>query len=273
MTSAYRSVAGVLCGVLALGVGTVALRAQERDDWVQFRGPGARGVVQASGLPTTWSTTDNVAWVTAIPGLGWSSPIVSGDTVFLTSVTSDDDVETPRPGLYFGGDRGTPTAVHHWMIYAVDVATGELRWARDVHSGVPATSHHLKNTFASETPVTDGDRLYVSFGNIGLFCLDRNGQVLWSREVAPSQTRFGWGTAASPVLHDGRLYVINDNNDQSYLEALSAETGAELWRVDRDEGTIWSTPYVWENDQRTELVTTVGSRGLQTRGQRTWRQS
>ncbi len=253
MMSSRLGVVGV-CGVLWLFA--PGLRAQESDDWVQFRGPGARGVVEETGLPTTWSTTDNVAWVTGIPGLGWSSPIVSGDTVFLTSVISDDDVETPRPGLYFGGDRGTPTAVHHWMIYAVDVATGELRWERDVHSGVPATSHHLKNTFASETPVTDGDRLYVYFGNIGLFCLDWNGQVLWSREVVSSQTRFGWGTAASPVLHDGRLYVINDNNDQSYLEALSAETGAELWRVDRDEGTNWSTPYVWENDQRTELVTT-----------------
>ena len=80
--------------------------------------------------------------------------------------------------------------------------------------------------------------------------------MLWSREVEPSQIRLGWGTAASPVLHDGRLYVVNDNDEQSYLLALSAETGAELWRVDRDEGTNWSTPYVWEHDQRTELVTT-----------------
>ena len=109
MLSISSRLAGAAVIVLALAVVEatlgVALTAQvERDDWVQFRGPGARGVVEESGLPTTWSTTDNVAWVTAIPGLGWSSPIVSGDTVFLTSVTSDDDVETPRPGLYFGGD-------------------------------------------------------------------------------------------------------------------------------------------------------------------------
>ena len=138
----------------------------------------------------------------------------------------------------------------------MDVATGALQWERDVHTGVPTGSHHLKNTFASETPVTDGQRIYAYFGNVGLYCLDMDGQVLWSREVEPSQTRLGWGTAASPVLHDGRLYVVNDNNEQSYLMALSAETGAELWRVDRDEGTNWSTPYVWENERRTELVTT-----------------
>jgi outer membrane protein assembly factor BamB len=228
------------------------------DEWRQFRGPGARGVVlgDASGLPVTWSTTDNVAWASQIPGLGWSSPIVTGDTVFVTSVVSDGDVETPQGGLYFGGDRDAPRGVHHWNVYALDVATGAPRWERTVHSGVPEIAHHLKNTFASETPVTDGERLYVSFGNVGLFCFDLAGQLLWSREVEPSRTRYGWGTAASPVLHDGRLYVVNDNDEQSYLTALSAETGGELWRVDRDEGTNWSTPFVWEHEGRTELVTT-----------------
>ena len=245
-----------LVGVM-LGVGLAApAPPAENDDWVQFRGPGARGVVEDQNLPETWSTTENVAWMADISGLGWSSPIVSGDSVFLTSVVSAAAVEAPQGGLYFGGERPTPTAVHHWMVYAVNVATGALQWERDVHTGVPTGSHHLKNTFASETPVTDGQRIYAYFGNVGLYCLDMDGQVLWSREMEPSQTWLGWGTAASPVLHDGRLYVVNDNNEQSYLMALSAETGAELWRVDRDEGTNWSTPYVWENDQRTELVTT-----------------
>ena len=241
----------VLAGVLALGA-----RPTANDDWPQFRGAGARGVVDETGLPVRWSTTENVAWVTDIPGLGWSSPIVAGGAVFLTSVTSDGDVETPQGGLYYGGDRNTPAEVHHWMVYAVDAATGALRWQREVHRGVPDTAHHLKNTFASETPVTDGERLYVYFGNLGLYCFDLEGQLLWSREIEPSRTRYGWGTAASPVLHDGRLYVVNDNDEQSYLLALSAETGAEIWRVDRDEGSNWSTPFVWEHDLRTELVTT-----------------
>ncbi len=248
-----------LAGVLALTAGAGAQAGQlGNDDWRQFRGPGARGVVDdaGAGLPDTWSTTENVAWASDIPGLGWSSPIVTGGTVVLTSVVSDGEVETPAGGLYFGGDRDAPSSVHQWNVYALDVATGALQWERTVHSGVPETAHHLKNTFASETPVTDGERLYISFGNVGLFCFDLAGQLLWSRDVEPSRTRYGWGTASSPVFHDGRLYVVNDNDEQSYLTALSAETGGELWRVDRDEGSNWSTPFVWEHEGRTELVTT-----------------
>ena len=226
------------------------------NDWPQFRGPGARGVVEGVDLPERWSRSENVTWVSNIPGRGWSSPIVAGDLVLVTAVTSEGEVETPRGGLYGGGERGVPTAVYHWVVYALDVSTGTVRWERELYSGVPATSHHLKNTFASETPVTDGERFYVYFGNVGLYCLDRDGVVLWSRPVGPSQMRNGWGTASSPVLHDGRLYVVNDNDDQSYLMALSAETGAELWRVEREEGSNWSTPYVWKHDGRTELVTT-----------------
>ena len=242
---------------VALMAGVVwGVRLSATDDWVQFRGPGARGVAEDQRLPETWNTTENVAWVTDVPGLGWSSPIVWGDSVFLTSVVSDAEVETPEGGLYFGGERPTPTAVHRWRVYALNVTTGEFRWQRDVRTGVPSRSRHLKNTFASETPVTDGERIYVFFGNVGLYCLDMSGQILWSREMEPVETRLGWGSAASPVLHDGRLYIVNDNDDQSYVMALSAETGAELWRKDRDEGTNWSTPYVWENDKRTELVTT-----------------
>ena len=114
----------------------------------------------------------------------------------------------------------------------------------------------MKNTLATETPVTDGDALFVYFGNLGVFCLDAaDGGLRWSHDVAPAATRLGWGTAASPVLHDGRLYLVNDNDDQSYLLALSAETGNEVWRIPRDEGTNWATPFIWENEQRTEIVT------------------
>ncbi len=226
------------------------------DNWPQFRGSGALGVVDDPTLPMAWSTTDNVEWVVDVPGLGWSSPIVWNDLVIVTGVASEGAVEEPRAGFYFGGERPTPTDEHRWMVLAFSVSTGELRWEQEVYRGIPAGPRHLKNTYASETPVTDGEHIYVYFGNVGLFCLDMTGRVLWSQTFDLVDTRAGWGMASSPVLHEDRVYVVNDNDDQSFLVALSKETGAEIWRVNRDEGSNWSTPYIWQNDLRTELVTT-----------------
>ena len=118
---------------------------------------------------------------------------------------------------------------------------------------MPKHSLHIKNTYASETPVTDGQRVYAYFGNIGLFCYDVNGKELWSKEFGSFKIRYNWGTAASPVLYKDRLYIVNDNDEQSFLVALDKKTGEQIWRVDRDEKSNWATPYIWENKQRTEL--------------------
>jgi len=226
------------------------------DNWPEFRGPGARGVLDGVSFPDTWSASENVAWKADIPGRGWSSPVIWGDTVFLTSVVSLGELEAPKKGLYFGGNRpNAPDTIHQWKIYAIDLKTGALRWEKQVHEGKPLTPRHLKNSYASETPVTDGERLYVYFGNVGLYCLDFAGNMVWEKDMAPVKTRYDWGTAASPVLHDGRLYILNDNEETSYLLALDAKTGNEVWRVNREEGSNWSTPYIWTNSGRTELVT------------------
>ncbi len=224
--------------------------------WPQFRGPGALGVADGSRFPERWGTNENVAWRIETPGRGWSSPIVWGDRVFLTSVISGGTVEPPRKGLYFGGEqKDAPTAMHQWVVICHDLKDGREKWRRVVRQAVPTTPLHIKNTYASETPVTDGERVYAYFGNAGLYCLDLEGQLLWSTNWPPVKTRYGWGSAASPVLHDGRLFVVNDNEDKSYLLALDARTGRQLWRVEREEGSNWATPAVWVHDQGAELVT------------------
>src|SRR5580692_8775824 len=129
-------------------------------DWPQFRGPGSTGVADDPALPDKWSQTENVAWKTANPGVGWSSPNIGGGRIFVTAVISSTDVEKPKKGLYFGGERKAPTDEHRWMVYAVDFATGKIVWEREANRGVPA-ARHLKNSYASETPVTDGERVYV----------------------------------------------------------------------------------------------------------------
>lgn len=226
-----------------------------QNNWPQFRGEQSLGVGANNNLPAVWSTNQNVAWKITVPGWGWSSPIVWGDKIFVTSVIKDGEVEQPKKGLYFGGERPTAsTNLHHWMVYCFDWQDGKKLWEKQVHEGSPSTSVHLKNTYASETPVTDGERVYAYFGNLGLFCLDMNGKEVWSQKFGHFKTRYGWGTAASPVLHKDRLFVVNDNEEKSFLVALDKKTGEQLWRVERDEKSNWATPFVWENEKRTELV-------------------
>lgn len=226
------------------------------DNWPQFRGPGSSGVgADHPGLPEVWSATRNVTWKIPIPGMGWSCPVVWGERIFLTSVLNTTESEEPQKGLYFGGERGDATTEHKWVVYCIDRNSGDILWERVAHQGVPPGGRHIKNTFASETPAVDGDRVYAYFGNTGLFAFTHEGELVWSRNWPAVRIQANWGTASSPVLHEGKLIVVNDNEDQSYLEVLDSKTGETIWRKDRDEKSNWSTPFVWVNDLRTEIVT------------------
>jgi outer membrane protein assembly factor BamB len=142
-------------------------------------------------------------------------------------------------------------------VYDLDFKTGRIRWERELHNAKPPLLRHLKNSYASETPVTDGERLYVYFGSIGLVtALDLNGKLLWTKEIGAFDAGNLYGTAASPVLYRDRLYIVNDNTTQSFLVAFDKKKGDEIWRVNREERGNWSTPVVWENELRTEIVTT-----------------
>jgi outer membrane protein assembly factor BamB len=246
-----KHVVGCLVG-MAVASAFVAARV---DEWPQFRGMNAGVAADDPALPDSWSQTKNIVWSTPVPGTGWSSPVIWGDTIFVTSVVSTGDVEAPKPGLYFGGERPAPTAEHRWMVYAIDFASGRIRWEREVRRARPSAPRHLKNSYASETPVTDGERVYAYFGNVGLFVFDVNGRPLWSKDFGTADMRNGWGTAASPILHQGRLYIVNDNDTRSFLAAFDARTGREIWTVTRDEHSNWSTPFVWSHQGGTEIVT------------------
>ncbi len=224
-------------------------------NWPGFRGPSC-GVVKDEVLPVSWSTTENVVWKVDVPGRGWSCPVVWGDRIFLTTVASEGHMEEARKGLYLGGNRDQASGdVHRWIVYCFDWDSGKILWEKTVHTGKPAQPVHVKNTYASETPVTDGQRVYFYFGNVGVFCFDLEGRELWRKSLEPVKMRYNWGTAASPVLHGDKLFIVNDNEDQSYLLALNKETGQEVFRVNRDEKSNWATPYLWQNAQRIELVT------------------
>ena len=252
----------------------VQLSTANEAHWPQFRGPESLGTSDAAGLPDTWSEKENVRWRTPIAGRGWSSPIVWSDRIFLTTVINTGETEEAKRGLYFGGERmKPPESVHQWKVVCLDLPSGRIVWEQLAHEGVPEMTHHIKNSLASETPVTDGQRLYAYFGNLGIFAYDFAGQLLWSKPMPVYKTRYGWGTAASPVLHGDRLYIVNDNEEDSFLCALDTTTGEEIWRTERpDEKSNWATPYIWENEQRTEIVTpgTQATRSYDLDGKLLW---
>jgi outer membrane protein assembly factor BamB len=236
-----------------VNLGAISAAAQ----WTQFRGSQAGVVDDDPALPDVWTATENVVWKTDMPGWGWSSPIVWGDHIFFTTAISGSTEAQPAKGLYDEHTHIKAVGPHRWIVYDLDFDTGRVRWTRELHSGEPPMTRHLKNTFASETPVTDGDRVYVYFGSIGLVAaLDLKGAVVWKKEFAPVNAGNGYATAASPVLHKDRLYIVNDNTTQSFLMALDKRTGQEMWRTNRQERGNWSTPVIWENNLRTEIVTT-----------------
>jgi outer membrane protein assembly factor BamB len=250
--------------------------------WPQFRGHSGRGISTIATLPTTWSTTINVAWKADVPGRGWSSPIVWGDQVFVTTAISANAFKQPSPGIYGNDyvaelqqqglseeqimeklrirDLESPeeSGDVQYMVYSFDVATGKPRWQQQAFKGRPGGGRHRKNTYASETPATDGERVYALFGNLGLYAYSMDGRLLWTHKIEPHARYLDFGTAASPVVHDGRVYVLDDNQESSAIFALDAKTGAMLWQTPRQASGImrsgWSTPYVWTHAARTEIV-------------------
>src|SRR5687768_12846684 len=266
----------------SVSVPSAALGSEPSVAWPQFRGPAGAGVLAAGKLPITWSAKDNVAWRVEVEGRGWSSPVAWDNTVFLTSAVSPGTFKEPSTGI-FGNDyvaelvkQGlseeevlkrvtardieltTDTGEIRYMVYAFDAKSGKLKWQREANRGAPVGGRHRKNTFASETPATDGERLYAYFGNVGLFAYSLDGKLLWTSRFDPQPMYLDFGTAASPVVQDGRVFVVHDNEGKSFVAAVDARTGKPLWRMDRDikapQGSGWSSPFIWKHKQRTELI-------------------
>ncbi len=252
-------------------------------------------------LPDRWSEGENIAWKVAIPGDGWSSPIVWGDRIYVTSAIVDGPYKEPTTGIFGNGtiaqlikegkspqeagqvvshrDTEKPEEIGSIKrtLYCLDLETGALLWGREVHSGKPVAGRHRKNSYASATPVTNGDQVFAYFQNVGLFAFSADGEPLWEQRFEPHQVYLDFGGGASLAIDPqpramtnssagsasatpmtSQVYVQFDNEDVSFLAAFDQATGDEQWRRVRAEGpgnSGWSTPLVWRNSVRTEIVT------------------
>jgi outer membrane protein assembly factor BamB len=148
--------------------------------WPSFRGPNASGVTSGMNLPEHWDGArgENVLWRTPIPGLAHSSPVVWGDRLFVTTAISSKPDATFRPGLYGDGDASDDRTPHRWVVYAIDRTSGEILWERVAHEGIPVERRHIKSTYASSTPATDGRIVVAWFGSQSVHAYDVNGALL-----------------------------------------------------------------------------------------------
>jgi outer membrane protein assembly factor BamB len=280
----HRYAIHVVSSVIALNWGTAWGLEPE---WPRFRGPDANPVVAKGRLPEKWSKTENVEWAAEIPGRGWSSPIVNGRNVFLTTVTTEGKSKAPQIGTEYSNEyvaelmkqglkeqevleRVTARDIElpkevllHYYLYCLDIQTGKVVWKREFHSGQPPGGRHRKNSFASETPVTDGKLVYVYVANLGLYAYDMKGTQVWHTPLEAYPIYLDFGTGGSPALLGDMLLIVNDNEKQQFIAAFNTKTGKPVWRTNRDlaakgdgpRRSAWVTPFVWKNRQRTEVVT------------------
>jgi outer membrane protein assembly factor BamB len=254
-------------------------------NWPQFRGEGARGVATGSP-PVQWDgeSGKNILWKAEIPGLGHSSPIIWGDRIFVTSAVPESGESALKVGLYGDIKPVEGEGPQKFNLYCLDRKTGKVLWERTAIAEQPKIKRHPKSTHASPTPVTDGKRVVVSFGSEGVYAYDFNGKLLWKLDLGVLDSGYyvvpdaQWGFASSPVIHDGVVIIQADVQKNSFVAALDASTGKELWRTSRDDvptfGTPAVLPYTADGAKRWQVVVNgwhhIGGYDFQT-GKELWR--
>jgi len=223
--------------------------------WPQWRGPLATGAAPHADPPARWSEDKHIRWKAELPGLGHSSPIVWGDRVYLTAAAPVGDAMPPRfsgrPGAH---DNLPVTHKHRFDVLALDRATGKTLWRTKVNEQVPREGGHETASLASASPVTDGQHVYAFFGSYGLYCIDRDGRIVWQVDLGDMHTKHGHGEGSSPALHGHTLVVNWDHEGDSFIVAMDKMTGDEVWRRERDEATSWSTPLIVEHEGEPQVI-------------------
>jgi outer membrane protein assembly factor BamB len=275
MTSRLLTTIAALCllfsAVSFTRAAKTALQAAD-DDWPRWRGPNENGMARGDA-PVEWGEGKNIAWRAPIPGRGQSSPVIWGDKIFITTAVPTEAAAAPTASVPTGppqapGPGGTPqkSAVcgdcgagagreHKFMALCLNRHTGKVIWERVAKVATPQEGHHVRyGSFASNSPVTDGKRVYAFFGSHGLYAYDLDGKLIWEKQFPPMRVDLQFGEGSAPGLGPYALYLKFDHEEGSYLVAIDKNTGKELWRVNRDENSSWSQPLVVANDGRTEVV-------------------
>lgn len=235
-----------------------------RESWAQWRGPLGTGVAPDGNPPIRWSESQNVRWKTPLPGLGHSTPIVWGDRIFVTTAIPTGerihDDHAHAHSAHGAHDNLSPDRKMDFVVIALDRGDGSIIWRKTVLTERPHESTHETGSWASPSPVTDGERVIASFGSRGIFCLDMKGELLWQLDLGDMHTLHGHGEGSSPALH-GHVLVVNwDHDADSFVAGIDARTGVPIWRTPRHETTSWSSPLIVEVDGKPQAIVSATNR-------------
>ena len=271
----------ILFGGLLLMIPMEANTHGQELAWPTFRGPAGNGVSLTADPPTSWNATKNVAWKQKIPGRGSSSPIVVGNRVLITAATpvAPDSVPKPlsdqalvkkfdkngngkldRPELrsareFRRDQRKKSLTEHKYLVLCYDRNSGELLWENTAAVATPHESHHPDHGYASASPVTDGEYVYVNFGSQGVYCYNLQGNQIWKRDdLGKMTTRGSFGEGSSVAIAGDVLVLPWDHEGQSYIETIDRKSGETIWKVERDEPSNWATPRVVEVEGRQQIL-------------------
>ena len=225
------------------------------EQWPQWRGPLATGVAPHAEPPVTWSEEENVRWKVEIPGQGHSTPVLWGEHLFLTLAVPVgkpfEPVMAEAPGAH---DNAPVGRKYEFRVMAIRRVDGATAWSRTVRTEIPWQGRHRSGSFASPSPITDGEVLIAPFGSQGIHALSLDGELLWQKDFGPMKIKHAHGEGGGPALYGDTVVVVWDHEGPSFLVALDRKTGEERWRVERKLGTSWSTPIVVEIEGKPQVV-------------------
>lgn len=238
-------------------------------NWHQWRGPHATGAAASdANPPLTWSETENVRWKVAIPGMGHATPIVWEEKIFVQTAIQGDEQKVTEPdddnpfSGFFRQRGGGPTNTYQFALVAISRSDGSILWQKTLREEVPHEGTHQDASFASNSPVTDGEYVYAYFGSRGLYCVDMDGNVKWEKDIGEMRKSNAFGEGSCPVLYGNTLIIVQDHEGPtpSFIIALDKRNGDVLWKTERDERTTWTTPLIVEQDGKPQVIVSATNR-------------
>lgn len=236
--------ATITFGVLAT-CQALAADEQQMQNWPSWRGPLRTGVSTTANPPVQWNENKNIRWKSELPGKGHSSPVVWGNSIYVTTAIAYGEKRKPIPVTATGShDNVDVTQKHRFVVICVNRKNGSIRWQKTVADTLPHEGGHYTGSLASASPVTDGQNVYAYFGSFGLFAISSEGDVLWKHDLPRMESKHAHGEGASIALHEGVLVANCDHEKQSFIRAIDAKSGQTIWEKSRDEVTSWASPLI-----------------------------